>query len=330
MTSPSTRSQQGVALLMVLILIVVLALLAARMSEQFTFNYRKAGRSVALPQLRWMLIAAEQQGMARLQKHFQSKTEAGLVSLAQPWAQPFTLPVGEGNVSTTILSGQNCFNLNSALSFAAPSGNTTPAHAVLQLLLSDYGLNRQKSAKLITELASHLNVGSQKNAAVATQGVSQKSSGADTQQWLLDSKQFKLLPGFETLAAQPADRWLCVNLDKELAVSINTLTMQDAPLLAALSLSMLNKQDIGQLLAARPEQGWKNINDISAEINRLWPARKESLQVMLSMLSVNSQNFVIRSQAIIAGQALVMSSFVHYDTQAKKLAVWKRRYALID
>ena len=61
------RQQQGVALLVVLILLVMMSALAAKISQQFCRNLQKTHYQVSQQQLRWAMQAQEKVVKDRLQ-----------------------------------------------------------------------------------------------------------------------------------------------------------------------------------------------------------------------------------------------------------------------
>ncbi|MGL4859642.1 MAG: type II secretion system minor pseudopilin GspK, partial [Enterobacteriaceae bacterium] len=84
---------------------------------------------------------------------------------------------------------------------------------------------------------------------------------------MVDISQLREIKGIDqklylTLASQ-----VCVHRDNKLAVNINTLSVQQAPLLAALLPNQISLAQAQAILQQRPTEGWANIDDLFKQNN---------------------------------------------------------------
>lgn len=297
--------QRGVALLIVLIALVFMTLIAVRLSDSTTLSLKRAERSLIAPQLRWMLMSAENAGLQNLSAVLNQPVQ--YVSLTQPWARPVSLNVAHGTASARILSGQNCLNLNVMSTFPErDDGKSLARNAIFQTLVFS-GLNNAQASKVIDTFASRLRAN--KNAP------------------LLDIYALKQADGMAQWRPSEIAKWLCTLPDTQTLIAINLLTPEDALLLQLLSQNQLSVAQARQIITARPAEGWRTIEDVQQALHvdgePLSPA-------LLSLLSVEAKYFIIDSRATLAGQKMTMQSAVMVDKKTKQITVWKRRLTLME
>ena len=107
------RQQQGVALLVVLILLVMMSALAAKISQQFCRNLQKTHYQVSQQQLRWAMQAQEKVVKDRLQTD--TSGESKPLALDGDWHQPLETQGEDYTVVSQVEDAQDCFNVNNLL-----------------------------------------------------------------------------------------------------------------------------------------------------------------------------------------------------------------------
>lgn len=110
-TSP--RKQKGVAVIMALTFVAIIAVVAAQMVERLQLHIARSGNYVGLKQAYWYALGAETLA-TQLIKDAGRKGKDGMYHLGQDWAKEgMTFPVDGGTISGEIKDLQSCFNLNS-------------------------------------------------------------------------------------------------------------------------------------------------------------------------------------------------------------------------
>lgn len=110
-TSP--KKQKGVAVIMALTFVAIIAVVAAQMVERLQLHIARSGNYVGLKQAYWYALGAETLA-TQLIKDAGRKGKDGMYHLGQDWAKEgMTFPVDGGTISGEIKDLQSCFNLNS-------------------------------------------------------------------------------------------------------------------------------------------------------------------------------------------------------------------------
>ncbi len=108
------KSEEGAALLSVLLLVAVMAVLCAASLEKLKISTKLATNSAAIDQARSYGMAAETIALYRIGDLLQR--DATKTTLQGNWAgQPTEFPIDKGIATAQIDDGGNCFNLNSVV-----------------------------------------------------------------------------------------------------------------------------------------------------------------------------------------------------------------------
>lgn len=129
MTPP--RSQEGAALLSVLLLVAVMAVLCAASLEKLKISTKLAVNSAAIDQARSYGMAAETIALFRIGDLLQR--DAAKTTLQGNWAgQPTEFPIDKGIATAELNDGGNCFNLNSLVLDDGQGGYAVRPEGVVQ------------------------------------------------------------------------------------------------------------------------------------------------------------------------------------------------------
>ena len=262
--------ERGAALLTVLLLVAVIAVIAAGALEKLRLSTRLAGNAAGTEQARAYAMAAEVLATKKVDDLLGQAPDR--VTLAGGWSgRPFGLPLPGGGVAVArVRDGGNCFNIN-ALVAAVP--NTPGQYA-------SRGEARAQFARLMRLLDVPAQVAEQVAAGAADwidSDQDQQASGAE------DARYLSQVVGYRTSGALMADPselravsgvtpdlyatlrpWICtLPLAEMPTININTLSPEQAPLLAMLAPDTMTVAMARQALLARPEQGY-------ADASRFW------------------------------------------------------------
>jgi len=110
MQTRATNRENGIALIVVLLIVAIIMVIAVEMSSRLQLNVARTSNLKANNQAYWYALGAE---------HFAKNSLTTLVSLtgeninlSQPWAEEFEYPVQGGSIKATLTDMQACFNLN--------------------------------------------------------------------------------------------------------------------------------------------------------------------------------------------------------------------------
>lgn len=142
--------------------------------------------------------------------------------------------------------------------------------------------------------------------------------------------ELKLLPAFPVAAYGKVSKVLCALPDTASKVDVNTLTEEQAPLLAALFIGSLSEDEAARLIASRPEEGWESMEAFQKELETNYPQTKDALKQVQAFLAVNSHYFRVNSTGNTDDLTLRVVSQLHVDNEAGKVITWQRRYRMVE
>lgn len=340
MRKRSVRNQRGVALLVVLILLVLMSALAAKISQQFCRHLQKTHYQVSQQTLRWA-ISRQQQAVEDLLKKEASSDSKGL-SPVGTWSEPLKTQGDNYALVTQIEDARTCFNVNSLLAeetaVAKPASDTgglpeKPAkERIFEQLLTDSGVSALVAKEVYQQLLDYLDVDTvtAKDGLESDAWVNIMPAQGPANQMMRTASEIKLLPGFPPAAWAKASKWLCALPDTDGKVNVNTLTPEQAPLLAALFTGTLNEDDAARLIDSRPEEGWESLEAFSQTLETEYPQTKENLAKIQERVAVNSHYFRVYSTGTTDDLTLRVVSQLHVDTDAAKVVTWQRRYRMVE
>lgn len=278
--------QRGVALLVVLLIVALMTLLAANVTERSGRAYLNTAGLVARQQAKWYATAAE--AMASKIVLLDARDSPHKTHLAQYWAQEGRqFPVEGGEIAGTILDGQACFNLNT-VSQGENAGASYPAQA-FRYLLQNLGEEPQRAAHITDALRDWIDTDrvAQRNGAEDEAYMSLIPPYRPANQPLADVSELRAVLGVDTALYQRLLPYVCVLPKETLLVNINTLPASQGVLLAALLLNEITPADATQRLQNRPREGWSSVTAFLADGGAAMPNAEKAK----SVLTVNSHYF---------------------------------------
>lgn len=276
------RQQQGVALLVVLILLVMMSALAAKISQQFCRNLQKTHYQVSQQQLRWAMQTQEKVVKDRLQTD--ASGESKPLALDGDWHQPLETQGEDYTVVSQVEDAQDCFNVNNLLTAdIAPQGQSAPAVAetprkarIVEQLLTESGLSPGTAEAVYFQLVDYLDGDSTtaKEGAESDAWAGVVPARQPANQMMRSIAEIKLLPAFPVTAYPKVSKLLCALPDAASKVDVNTLQPEQAAVLAAMFPGKLTRDDAVRLLDARPESGLGKYGSVQQSAGAGLPAVK--------------------------------------------------------
>lgn len=136
------RRQQGVALIIVLLIVAIVSVLATEMGGRLQLQIKRASNIKQNNQAYWYAMGAEQYARKSIKKLMDEDGE--VIHLAQPWNQEFVYPTQGGGIQAQLIDMQSCFNLN-ALRVAQPLTNNLGLNLSAEIIDQDNGGNNNNS-----------------------------------------------------------------------------------------------------------------------------------------------------------------------------------------
>lgn len=264
--TPRRSSEEGAALLAVLLLVAVMSALAAASLERLQLSTRLAANIVTLDQARAFSTGAEALAVLRINDLL--ARDVGKTTLEGDWhGEETALPLPDDGVALArVWDGGNCFNLNSLARGADPLAMDADPLAIQQFatLMQALEIPQGDAERIAWSLADWID-GDERAA---------RMGGEDS---LYSQGDIAYRPG-NTLLAEPSELravngvtseyyerlrpWLCTLPTTELSpINVNTLSPEQAPLISMLMPYQIDLGTARQAIEARPATGWNAIAD---------------------------------------------------------------------
>jgi general secretion pathway protein K len=280
-----SHSERGAALLTVLLLVAAMATIAAVALERLNLATKLAVNSAAKDQSRGYALAAEALVKVRIDDALQS----GNRDYVRWVGRRFTLPLPNGVGSATLMDGGNCFNINSLVSgdeitgFAPRAAGGRQFEALLILL----GVDAQQ-AKIardsVTDWIDSDSVPSPFGAEDSFYARGQ-SRYLTARHPIVEVSEILEVQGITPAVFRRIKPWLCALPTTDLSpININSLTLDQAPLLAMLFGGNVPIARAQLLIADRPVAGYASMTSFWSrpEVSALSADFEVTSQVRLS------------------------------------------------
>lgn len=254
------RDERGAALLSVLLLVSVMAVIAATALDRLTLATRIAGSAATVDQGRAYAFAAEEIALRRV-ADLVGRDRAKL-TLAGDWlGRDFTLPLPNGQGTARLADANNCFNLNSLVAETVPGRSSqrpgaTGQFAELMILL---GINADEARMVAGAAADWIDSDSIEGPLGAEDGVYRSLPGSylPANRKMVDISELRAVRGVTPKIYTRLKPWICaLPVAEPVRLNVNTLSPQQAPLVAMLMPGQLGLADARAALAGRPAGGY--------------------------------------------------------------------------
>lgn len=323
--------QTGVALIVVLMLLAIMASIAASMSERLFVQFQRAGNQVNYQQAYWYSLGVESLAKVAIE---QSYKDSDTVNLNQGWAlEEQVYPLDYGEVSGRILDRQACFNLNALAQVKANLSSTDRPYLVkvLQRLLEESDVENY-SAEVISDsvwefVDSDTNVTSSSGVEDSTYEAL-KPSYLSPNSLMADSSELRAVYQVKGDVVQNVDNLVCALPTDNWRLNVNTLAPEQATLLVAMFDPELSESNAKDLIESRPFDGWASVDEFMAEADIAAVNEKTKKQAK-SYLSVDSAYFELDAQILVDDSRVRIRSLLYSDNR-KTVTVVRRRFGGIS
>ena len=294
------KRQQGMALLVVLLLLAVMVTMASSMTQRFRMEWQRTYNQQLQLQNYWYLLGSETLISKVLIQDFKDNPEKN--SLAQYWAiEGQVFPVENALLQGVVRDSQACFNLNSLTNDSTDETSTavsaTYRATVFKDLLINLGADDYRAQQITAAVQDWLDT----NTIARSLGAEDSEYEALTPPYLpanglmQDVSELRAVRGMDAALYRRLLPQVCVIPEKTLQVNANTLRTVQAPLLAALFLNDLSVDDARNILEQRPREGWDSVAEF-LELGALSNTAAAGDQVQ-SALTIKSFYFLATLQA---------------------------------
>ncbi len=306
--------EKGVALLSVVLVVAVMAIALTLLGERLQVDARRQSNIKIFQQAWWYADSAEQIVVQGIKELNRERT----THLGQSWAKQAQIyPVDGGTVGGSLSDMRSCLNINGLLSGTKPGTIDAGMLKQFQFLLTNLRLEDTDPDALLSRIQDWMDGDFDETG----------FNGAEDLQYLRDNREFYtanstiasldelLLTGaisrtnLDLLATQ-----VCVLPDKSQKININTLSLDKAPLLAAMLFNRITVDEARELIENRAERGYSDtavfLNAPDLKKLALTATEKKSLK---KQLTVKSDAFKAQITVQFHGLKVTLSSLYLVD-----------------
>ena len=222
------KKDSGAVLLTTLLLMTIMVAVTVAIVDNIRFSIRRAASVQMRTQVDWYIRGGESFAESWLRKNFSKQSQiANFIKLKQP----IVFPLEQGAISIHVYDANNCFNVNSL----GAKKNASVHKNELGNLLDILELGNQGTERLAASIQDWVD-----SDAIPASGGAESMAYANLQppyqtpnQLMVDISELREIQGIDEEIYQQMAEFLCVGVDDQPnRLNLNTLTLEQAPLLA--------------------------------------------------------------------------------------------------
>ncbi|MEX0300754.1 MAG: type II secretion system minor pseudopilin GspK [Kordiimonas sp.] len=257
------RQDAGAALVTVLLLVAVMATGAVVTFEALGYSVKRSTARKVYDQARFYALGGEQLAVAAAEKIRNASAR-----LTKP--QAVSYPIDGGRIDGVITDVSNCFNVNSLLDRDDLGVLRAQPEMVLQYhrLLTLLGLSENDAQRLSAALLDWIDTDNRPTAFGAEDYdyAALPSPYRTANGLMVDISELNAVRGYDAETIELLLPYLCVGFSNvPTKLNVNTLSVTQAPLLAALFTADFSVVQAAELIASRPAKGYQDIADFWQE-----------------------------------------------------------------
>ena len=256
------RSEEGMVLLMVLLLVGVMSTIAVLVLDDVRFSTKRVRNVETASMAQWYAISAERLARRQIRRLHDANPQRTPIEPA--WnGQSLTFPIDNGALRVSLADGQACFNLNSVVE---DNASLLVAREIgvaqLSLLAQLAGISEPQAQTIANSVADWIDTDRSprpfggENQAYADLAQPRHPSGV----MMVEVTEVRAVRGVDEAAYRALRPYLCALPTTQLSpININTLAPKDAPLLSMLGGGTIPLAAAQRAIASAPAAGWPNI-----------------------------------------------------------------------
>ena len=324
------NEQRGVALLIVLMLLALMAALAADMTLSFHSQLQRTRQVNHHLQRQYDIELAEKLALASLTQDVKDNDRQ--TTLQQYWAQPQQLQLEDGNtVKWQLRDAQHCFNLNALAKISDdPLASPDFPAQVFSALLINAGIDRGNTDEIVQSIADYIDVDDSPRFHGAEDSFyqSQTPPRHSANPMLFLTGELRQIKGITENIYQRLIPYVCVLPTTELSINLNMLTENDIPLFRALFLNNITDADARVLLQKRPREGWLTTDAFLYWAQQDFSGVKPLVAQVKRHLFPYSRYFTLSTESISDEQSQGWQSHIFFNRKQQSAQIYRRTLQL--
>jgi len=320
----SSHRQQGVALVMVLIIVAMISIISAQLISERNLQARRTANIILADNAWHFALGAELLAKIVIKESLKGEKN---VNLSQPWAMDgIVFPIDGGTISAELKDLRSCFNLNGIL--ANEKSDTDQAdqdqenaplagEVVFSELLKSLELSDTEPTALAATLRDWIDQDQQPSGFNGREdyeysGYTLPYRTADT--FIGSRTELATISGFSTTVIEQLLPYVCIIPDEpSLILNVNTISTEQPELLSSFY-DKLDKTQASNILNSRAEQGFTE-----EEYNTQLPA--DAILRKGTSINFTSAYFAVSIKVEIQRARVNLKSLLHYQEQSEDVLV---------
>tara|TARA_R110002153_G_scaffold68547_7_gene182004 strand:- start:13483 stop:14493 length:1011 start_codon:yes stop_codon:yes gene_type:complete len=321
--NPQKSKQQGVALIIVLLIVAIVSVLATEMGSRLQLQVKRASNIKENNQAYWYAMGAEQYARKSIKQLMNN--DGKVIHLGQEWNQEYVFPIDGGGIQAQLVDMQSCFNLNALREPPASSANasstaTTP-------LLPERMLAFERLLQNVDPAIPSYNIDILRDSLVdwLDQDDRQTGYGAEDSEYeslqfpyvaannfMVHKSELRLIHGVEASWLRELLKLVCVLPNDSLfLININTVSEENAAVIAAAT--GLSLSDAQSILANRSSEGFQTTAEFLSDpsIVALEPRLKAE---QLEWFDVKTSHFILHTKTKYNDATFSMKTLFKVDS----------------
>ncbi|HAG1892128.1 TPA: type II secretion system minor pseudopilin GspK [Salmonella enterica] len=303
-----TLPGRGMALVMVLLLLAVMASVCTGLSHRVSRQTDRMRSLQDYQQATWYAVSAESLVLSILNENLKNKE---YIYPVYSWGGgPHLFPLSQGKMAVTLRDAQACFNLNAL----TPPMKATRPFAAQQLitLISRLDVPVQQAVQIAESLQAF--TGGNRDGQTQLEQQEREYLTRPVPFWpanqpLTDISEIRVVQGMDAALYQKLKPLVCALPMNRQQININTLDVSQSVILEALFGPWLSPVLARALLQQRPGKGWRNVGQFLASPYLKQVDGNVRKQVG-EFLTVNSNYFWLRTAITVNETELTMNSLI--------------------
>lgn len=323
------QKQRGVALIVVLLIVAMIAIIATNINGRSQIMVRRTINLAQYDQAYWYALSAEELAKKVLQQDLDDADE-GKIHRQQYWAQAdVVLPVEQGEIAGRISDMQACFNVN-ALSMQTKEVENgqpklpLPAQQFKGLLVA-LGMDDFAAERLAHTVKDYID----EDSVASPFGAEDADYEARTVPYraantlMSHRSELRAVIGVSQEVYLKLAPYVCAipGYDRQV-LNVNTIELEHAALLAGMFDNKISVGEAESIINQRPSDGYDSIEDFWANGSIASLRGEENLA---SSFSLKSQYFLLQAGAKVDSATFRMESVLQVAGN-NQLAVLTRQY----
>ncbi len=260
------KRQQGMALLVVLLIISLMTIIAVSVNERWQRSYQRSSALHYLRKAKWYAFSGEALVKEILLQDYLDSEEN--INLSQTWAtEGRVYPLEDAHLEMVVFDEQACFNINAINQNITSESNENNQNSyieqVLLHLLINIDVEEYEAKQIVAAIQDWIDEDDTPSELGAEDNyyLSIDPPYLTANRPLKNISELRAIRGITAEIYQKLRPYVCALPEKKLSVNINTIRKFQAPFLQALLLNQVSEMDVIELINSRPRKGWQSVSD---------------------------------------------------------------------